>query len=100
MQARGRGFWRLLGHTLLVFLTLGLIASAALLWYEVSRSPLQARYFSEQVQRMTYGVEPGPSDAIRFPGAGPFDVRLGYSALPERAERLASASYEVTAQSR
>lgn len=37
---------------------------------------------------MQYQVAPGASDSIRFPAAGPFDERLGYSALPSFTQRL------------
>ena len=37
---------------------------------------------------LSYELKPGPSDAIRYPGAGPFDLRLGYSSLGEFLPRL------------
>lgn len=83
----------------LAFVTL-LAAGAAALWHEMSRSTLQARYFSELGRQMTYAVEPGPSPLIRFPGEGPFDVRLGYAGMADRAKRLAAQGYSIAAQAR
>ena len=81
---------------------LGVIVGGAILavWYEVTISPLQSRYFARLASEMTYRVEPGASEAIRFPGGGPFDVRLGYSGLGARTERLFAAGYSVSMQSR
>ena len=100
MQARhvGRGSRWL--RLFLLTLLLALAAGAVFLWLEVTRSALQARYFSELGRQMVYRVEPGPSAMMRFPGDGPFDVRLGYSAIPAHAERLATQGYSIAAQAR
>ena len=44
--------------------------------------------------------EPGPSDAIIYPGDGPFDKRLGYSALGEFLPRLLKRDYLISQQVR
>lgn len=49
---------------------------------------------------MTYSVEPGPSEAIVYPGDGPFDKRLGYSALGDFLPRLLKRNYVVEQQTR
>ena len=64
-------------------LTLGvMMATAAIVAYgltaEVRTSWLQSELMSRAVRSLTFRVEPGPSDAIRFPSAGPYDQRLGY----------------------
>jgi membrane peptidoglycan carboxypeptidase len=97
---QGVGVGRLLGCSLLTLLALLLLGGGIFAWIEATRSPWQARYFSSLVRDMTYRVEPGPSDAIHFPGEGPFDRRLGYTGLPELAGRLAQRGYEVSAQAR
>ncbi|MBL8201491.1 MAG: penicillin-binding protein [Chromatiales bacterium] len=76
------------------------IVLGLLIWREVDRSPLQARFLTGLAGEMQYSVQPGPSDAIRFPREGPFDQRLGYSALPEFSARLAGRGFEVAAQAR
>ncbi len=63
-------------------------------------SRLQARWLSRLGNELHYEVQPGPSDAIRWPGHGPFDERLGYSQLPQRIDRLRAAGYSVAAQAR
>jgi membrane peptidoglycan carboxypeptidase len=100
MQARQARRRSRLAKSMLIVLLLSLAAGAAALWHEISRSTLQARYFSELGRQMTFRVEPGPSPEIRFPGDGPFDVRLGYSAIPARIERLTAQGYSITAQAR
>ncbi len=79
---------------------LGGAAVGGLAWYEASTSYFQSRYLTEWGQRMSFKVAPGKSDAIRFPANGPFDQRLGYSALPQLMPRLAARGYVVTEQAR
>jgi membrane peptidoglycan carboxypeptidase len=101
MRARqAGGVGHLLLTVFLVLVTLVMVGSGLLAWLEITRSPLQARYFSTLAREMTYRVEPGPSDAIHFPGEGPFDRRLGYSGLPALAERLTQRGYVISAQAR
>ena len=67
---------------------------------ELQTSSRQAAWLSERVAGLQAELQPGASEAIRFPGAGPFDERLGYHALPARLQRLAGQGYAVTAQAR
>ena len=67
---------------------------------EVRTSRRQAAWLSGLVAALHYEVKPGPSPAIRFPGAGPFDERLGYHRLPELVQRLAGQGFAVSAQAR
>jgi membrane peptidoglycan carboxypeptidase len=76
---------------------------AALAWVvtdEYRTSKLQARYLSRLAGELTFRVEPGPSDAIAYPGPGPYDQRLGYAQLPRYVDKLRSQGYAVTAQAR
>lgn len=81
-----------------------LLAVLALLGWtavdEYRTSSLQAHYLSALAGKLTFEVEPGPSDAIVYPGAGPYDQRLGYAQLPRYVDKLRSQGYEVTAQAR
>lgn len=88
---------RRLKLALAILLSFGL---AGVVVWELRTSGLQAHFLSRYVRTLTYRVEPGASDAIRFPAAGPYDARLGYSRLPDFVERLAAAGYEVKAQAR
>lgn len=75
-------------------------AAGAAGWYEMRTSVLQSAVLSRIGRDLTYRVEPGPNPDIRFPGFGPYDVRLGYTRLPDFIERLTAGSYRVEAQAR
>src|SRR5262245_50011932 len=78
----------------------GVLILLALTRWEMETSTLQAGPFSWSARRLSYEVAPGPSTSIRFPDAGPFDERLGYSRLPRMLERLSAQGYVVDRQAR
>lgn len=92
---RQRHLWRRL-FWLLVVITIAALAYA--LYAEMRTSRLQAREFSRWANSLTYEVQPGPSKAIVYPGAGPFDKRLGYSALGDFLPRLLKRNYVIERQ--
>ncbi len=59
---------------------------------EMRTSRFQAREISKYAASLSYAVQPGRSDAIVYPGAGPFDRRLGYSALGNSCRACSSAT--------
>ena len=81
-----------------------LLAGAAATLYgvaeEAQSSRLQAGVLSRLARGLRFSVEPGQSEAIRFPGPGPYDQRRGYAQLPVFIDRLKSRDYDVTAQAR
>lgn len=85
-------------------LGLGVLAVLVVLWFvmaqEVRSSKLQAREFSRFAASLSYSMHEGPSNAMLYPGAGPFDKRLGYSALGDFLARLQKRDYVITQQSR
>ncbi len=90
---------RLLSRVLLWGLPLAGLAAAA--WWvadEMQTSRVQAGVVSRLARELHFEVEPGPSEAIRFPG--PYDLRRGYSQLPVFIERLTARDHAVTAQAR
>lgn len=94
---------RLAGHVFRIsaaVLVLLLVIAAGLMWYETATSRFEARHLADWTQRMRFHVAPGKSDTIRFPGAGPFDQRLGYSSLPQLLPRLAARDFVITHQAR
>jgi membrane peptidoglycan carboxypeptidase len=94
-------FWKRFGRR--AMLALLIVAALAFVYVardEVRTSRRQAAWLSEMTRSLTFQVQPGLSSAIRFPGAGPSDQRLGYHALPEMITRLNSQGYPVTAQAR
>jgi membrane peptidoglycan carboxypeptidase len=82
----------------LVLLSLGAVVGATV--DEAKTSRLQARYLAEQAQGLHYSVQPGPSPALRYPGDGPYDLRLGYHALPGFLSRLQAEGWRIDAQAR
>ncbi|MBD8685265.1 transglycosylase domain-containing protein [Pseudomonas sp. CFBP 13719] len=92
---RQRHLWRRL-FWLLVLITAAALAYA--MYAETRTSRLQAREFSRWATSLTYDVQPGPSEAIVYPGEGPFDKRLGYSALGDFIPRLLKRNYVVERQ--
>ncbi|MGL6247102.1 transglycosylase domain-containing protein [Pseudomonas sp.] len=85
-------FWLLL---VIILIVLGLAAAK-----EMRTSKFQSREVSKFAASLSYEMKPGPSDAIRYPGAGPFDLRLGYSSLGEFLPRLIKRDYVIASQTR
>ncbi|MHB1144967.1 MAG: transglycosylase domain-containing protein [Thiobacillus sp.] len=83
-----------LGILLLALVLVGLVA------WELLSSALEARYLAKTAQKMTWQIRPGPSDRIRYPGQGPYDVRLGYSKLPDYLARLDKAGWQIDRQAK
>jgi len=89
-----RLWWWLILLTLLV----ALVAIAVAAYDEFRTSEIQSREFSKLAGTLTYSLQPGPSDAIIYPSDGPFDKRLGYSALGEFLPRLLKRDYLISEQ--
>jgi membrane peptidoglycan carboxypeptidase len=85
-----RLFWLIV---LMVLVALGFAAAK-----EIRTSALQARQLSRLAHDLTYRLEPGPSQAMVYPGAGPFDRRLGYSDLGTFLPRLLKRGYVIQSQ--
>jgi membrane peptidoglycan carboxypeptidase len=83
-----------LGILLLLVGLVGLVA------WELLSSAVEAKYLAKTAQKMTWQVRPGPSDRIRYPGAGPYDMRLGYSELPDFLPRLDKSGWRIDQQAR
>lgn len=84
-----------------VFTALGIAAAGVVFLVEEARHfRLQAHLLSDIGQQISYRVEPGASQQIRFGGGGPYDQRLGYSALPDYIQRLQADGYVVSGQAR
>ncbi|AIR87864.1 transglycosylase domain-containing protein [Pseudomonas cremoricolorata] len=95
-RRRRRLWWRLLALLVL----LALIALGIAVYQESQTSALQARTFSRLASTLTYSLQPGPSDAVIYPGEGPFDKRLGYSGIGEFIPRLLKRDYVISEQTR
>jgi membrane peptidoglycan carboxypeptidase len=65
---------------------------------EARTSYLQSRFFTWFDSGIKYAVGPGPSPSIRFPQSGPWDIRLGYAALPAIIPSLQARQFQITQQ--
>src|SRR5262249_10789547 len=72
----------------------------SLIYWEMQSSTLQSAPFPWSAKGLRFKVEEGPSPAIRFPQAGPFDERLGYSRLPQMLQRLSAEHFVIERQAR
>jgi membrane peptidoglycan carboxypeptidase len=84
-----------LGLKLVFLLLLGLGVYA-----EMRTSFLQSWVFSSLARQMTYSLAPGASSDIRFPKFGPYDERLGYTALPGYIRSLEAHRFTIARQAR
>ncbi|MFP5392153.1 MAG: transglycosylase domain-containing protein [Gammaproteobacteria bacterium] len=85
---------------LVLLLLMLLVLLAGWGYYESRTSAMQARFFAGIAQKVSYRVEKGASNAIRFPKESPYDERLGYSSMPDYLKRLASRDYVIESQAR
>lgn len=83
-------------------LLLLMLLSLCVVWAlnETRTSSMQAKVFAKMAKRITYKVEKGPSNAIRFPSESPYDERLGYANLPDYLSKLKERDYAIEAQAR
>lgn len=93
---------RILYRLLTVYIFAVLIAMAGMAFkfvhQEVQTSKYQARYLSEISKQLSYKLEAGETDAVRYPKTGPYDQRLGYTLLPNAITRLKRQGFAVTMQ--
>ena len=81
-------------------LLLLLVGLALLVWVESQTSIIQAHFLTPYAKSLSYRLEPGPSDSTHYPTHGPFDMRLGYTQLPQHLARLQSSGMQIDAQAR
>ncbi|MCY1398034.1 Transglycosylase [compost metagenome] len=89
-------WWRLFW----LLLVIALIALGFAIDSEVRTSKLQAREISRYAASLKYSMHEGPSADVIYPGSGPFDMRLGYSAMDEFLPRLLNRDYVIKQQAR
>lgn len=92
--------WKRVKWLLVAAVLIALVVVARLCQIEFATSRWQARYLSSLAGDVGYTMGPGPSDSIRYPAGGPYDLRLGYSQLPEFEPRLVARGYTIAAQAR
>ncbi len=67
---------------------------------ELQTSWLQSRLFSAWARSLHFSVEPGPAPEFRHPHSGPYDLRLGHSALSDHIDRLRETGFAIESQGR
>lgn len=92
--------WKRVKWLLVAAVLIALVVVVRLCQIEFATSRWQARYLSSLASDVGYTMDAGPSDSIRYPASGPYDVRLGYSQLPDFERRLAARGYTIAAQAR
>lgn len=84
-----------------LILFLGALAIAAFLIYrETETSEYQARELTRLANDLSWEVKSGPNGDPYFPQSGPYDIRLGYSRLPELLHNLVMHGFHVHAQAK
>lgn len=84
---------------LLAIILTPLVLIGVLVW-ELMSSDIQAKYLAKTASKMTWQLKQGPSERILFPKPGPYDLRLGYSKLPEYTQRLAVNGWDIERQAK
>jgi membrane peptidoglycan carboxypeptidase/uncharacterized protein YgiM (DUF1202 family) len=75
------------------------LVTGSLALYETYSSAVQAHYFSKLGKELNFELNEGPSDFLKAP-SGPYDTRLGYSALPIFSRKLQEQGFVVAAQAK
>ena len=84
----------------IVALMAGCAALVVVLLAELESSPLQSLSFTRLADEFAVTVEPDINNRARFPGKGPYDVRLGYAQIPEFLDALKAQGFRVDSQAR
>ncbi|HYL34886.1 MAG TPA: transglycosylase domain-containing protein [Bryobacteraceae bacterium] len=67
---------------------------------DLKNSWFESLVFRALDRKITYHLDPGPSNAIDYPNPGPYDWTLGYARMPVLLVRLRASGYRVEAQAR
>jgi membrane peptidoglycan carboxypeptidase len=98
LRRKPRIGWERIIATATFAAALGIVLWAARI--EIAASPLQAQLFTRYAGEMTYQLGEGAAPDLRHPGAGPYDLRLGYAQLPNFAASLRAHDYVIARQTR
>ncbi len=76
------------------------IALLVMASHELRYSSVQAEWWARVARPLHFELAPGPGPTSVEPDAGPYDLRLGYTQLPDRVTRLRSVGFVVADQAR
>jgi membrane peptidoglycan carboxypeptidase len=92
-----------LAFSFLILLLVVVGVAIFLIYREVETSAYQAHHLAKLAEDLRWKVEGGaadPADMALLTQAGPYDLRMGYSRLPEMLQNLAKYGFHVSAQAR
>lgn len=84
----------------LILVLAALTIAAFLIYRETETSAYQAHRLAKLADELSWEVKSGPSGDPYFPQSGPYDLRMGYSRLPELLHNLVIHGFHVQAQAR
>lgn len=88
---------KLLALSVLFLLLVSSCVAAFLAYREIETSAYQARRLSRLAGELHWEIKEGASEPL-LSQAGPYDLRLGYSRLPELLQHLTNYGFQVHAQ--
>ena len=81
-------------------LLIALAFTAFFIYRETETSTYQAHRLAKLANDLRWEVKSGPNGGLHLSQAGPYDMRLGYSRLPEFLQNLTDRGFHVHAQAR
>lgn len=81
---------------LLVLVSLAALAVS----FELRTSWTQARLLSSYAADVGFDLQPGASERVYFPEAGPYDLRYGYAEMPAILAQMSDQPFRIVAQVR
>lgn len=85
----------------LVLLSLCAVAAlAAFLAVELSTSRLQSRYLARFSKDLSFQLAEGPTTAVHYPEYGSYDIRMGYTRMPDFMKALVADGFVIDQQAR
>ncbi|MCT7942358.1 transglycosylase domain-containing protein [Shewanella sp. SP1S2-7] len=87
------------GKLLFIFLFISLlVAVGVFVSFEVKTSHYQSKLVNHYGTQLTYQVVPFASDKVIYPQYGPFDIRHGYTKLPQYIDKLVKNGFIIEQQ--
>lgn len=94
----GASVWRRPRYIAAGLALVGAALLASAIAWEWHSSTLQAKLLSALARELSFELREGPASGNRYPHAGPFDARMGYTRIPQFVQRLGERGYQVAEQ--
>lgn len=91
---------KFLALAVLILLFIALALAAFFIYRETVTSAYQADRLAKLAKDLRWEVKSGSNGGLHLPQAGPYDMRLGYSRLPELLKNLTERGFHVHSQAR